>query len=120
MQSVPQRHSAFVATEGVNFQKSAINIYDRKCFECGQPGHLKNSCPELIGGGRGRGQEWRGRGRGRVFDGRGGNRGRGMRLGGRANTTSFAEDASQTMRVEMSIDHWEKWRQFKGRGQAIN
>ena len=114
MQSSTQRRSAFVATEGANFQKSATNTYDRKCFKCGQPGHLQISCPELIGGGRGRGQEWRGKGRGRAFDGRGGGRGRGMRLGGRANITSVMEESSQLMRVEMSVDDWEKWRQFKG------
>jgi len=114
MQSSTQRRSAIVATEGANFQKSATNTYDRKCFKCGQPGHLQISCPELIGGGRGRGQEWRGKGRGRAFDGRGGGRGRGMRLGGRANTTSVMEESSQLMRVEMSVDDWEKWRQFKG------
>lgn len=37
-----------------------------------------------------------------------------MRYGGRANTTSVVEEASDTMRVEMSLDDWEKWRQFKG------
>jgi len=35
MQSSTQRRSAFVATEGANFQKSTTNTYDRKCFKCG-------------------------------------------------------------------------------------
>ncbi|CAN6195794.1 unnamed protein product [Urochloa humidicola] len=114
MQGVTQRRSAFVATEGANFQKPGAAVYDRKCFEYGQPGHLRISCPELIGGGRGRGQEWRGRGRGRFVDGRSGSRGRGMRPGGKANTTSVSEEPSPTVRVDMSADDWEKWRQFKG------
>lgn len=67
----------------------------KKSFECGQQGHLRISYPELIGGGQGRGQEWCGRGRGRVVDGRGGRQGRGMRSGGRANTTSVAEEVSE-------------------------
>ena len=112
-QGVAQRRSAFLATEGVDFQRSGGGTYERKCFECGQPGHLRLSCPVLFGGGRGRGQEWRGRGRGRAFDGRGGSRGRGMRPAGKANTSTIIEEASQTMKVEMSVDDWEKWSKFK-------
>lgn len=113
-QGVAQRRSAFLATEGANFQRSGASIYEKKCFECGQPGHLRVSCPELVGAGRGRGQEWRGRGRGRVFVGRGGNRGRGVRPTGRANISSVIEEAPQTMKVEMSVDDWERWSKFKG------
>ena len=53
------------------------NINDRICYECGQSGHLKATCPQLLRGGRGIGQEWRGRGRGRFTTARGGGRGRG-------------------------------------------
>ncbi|KAM0864030.1 hypothetical protein ACQ4PT_044189 [Festuca glaucescens] len=113
-QGASHRRAAFLASEGVGYQRSGAITSERKCFECGQPGHLKNACPELFGGGRGRGQGWGGRGRGRLPYGRGGARGQGLRLGGRANTCVAAEEASHTMKVEMTADEWERWRQFKG------
>src|SRR6266540_2057130 len=83
-----------------------------KCHECGQPGHLKGFCPELLGGGPGRGHSWRGRGFGR-FDGRGGTCGRGAKLTGRANALTVGEEARQTVSVEMNADEWKKWCQFR-------
>jgi hypothetical protein len=112
-QGISQRRSALLAAGGGNLQRLGLNVDDRKCFECGQPGHMKMACPELIGGGRGRGQDWRGRGRGRMLEGRGFNRVRGMLSAGRANTSAAIEEVSQVFKVEMSVDEWEKWRQFK-------
>lgn len=100
-QSVSQRRSAFFVAGNDNYRRAGL---ERKCFECGDPGHLKAACPQLIGGGRGRGHEWRGRGRTRSFDARGGGRGRGAHLPGRANTCTV---------VELSADELERWRQFK-------
>ncbi|XP_037437225.1 uncharacterized protein LOC119320042 isoform X2 [Triticum dicoccoides] len=111
-QGIMHRRSALYATEGGNYQKPVSNIVERKCFECGEPGHLRSSCPELMGAGRGRGQDWRGRGRGRGFEGRGG-RGRGTRPTGRANTSLISENTTQTMSVHMTAEDWEKWCQFK-------
>ncbi|KAM3368389.1 hypothetical protein ACQJBY_016747 [Aegilops geniculata] len=99
-QGVSQKCSAFLATE----QRVEISPHEKKCFECGQPGHLKVACPQLTGGGRGRGQDWRGRGRGRFSNARGGGRGRGVYPSGRANTCTV---------VEMTADELEKWHQFK-------
>uniref|UniRef100_A0ACD6ADD2 Uncharacterized protein n=1 Tax=Avena sativa TaxID=4498 RepID=A0ACD6ADD2_AVESA len=110
---ISQRRSALLAAGGGNLQRLGLNVDDKRCFECGQPGHMKMACPELIGG-RGRGHDWRGRGRGRLFEGRGFNRGRGMRSVGRANTSAAIEEVSQVFKVEMSADEWEKWCQFKG------
>lgn len=112
-QGVSQRRSALLAAESGNYPKPGKNTYERKCFECGHPGHLRVACPELIGGGRGRGMDWRGRGRGRGFDGRGGGRGRGMRPVGRAHTSAVVEEVSKTVSIEMTADELEKWRQFK-------
>uniref|UniRef100_A0ACD5XWJ6 Uncharacterized protein n=1 Tax=Avena sativa TaxID=4498 RepID=A0ACD5XWJ6_AVESA len=109
---ISQRCSALLAAEGGTFQRPGTNHFDKTCFECGQPGHLRVDCPQLIGGGRGRGQYWRGRGRGRMFLDRGGSRGRSMWHVGRANT-SVVEEASQIVSVEMTVDDLEKWRQFK-------
>lgn len=106
------RRSALFATGNPNYQKPGIPAYDRNCFECGQPGHLKASCPQLIGGGRGRGQVWRGRGRGRLPQGHGG-RGQGTRPAGRANVSATVEDVSKMVQVEMTADELEKWQQFK-------
>ena len=36
-----------------------------------------------------------------------------MRPAGKANTSTIIEEASQTMKVEMSVDDWEKWSKFK-------
>ena len=69
-QGVAHRRSALFAAESNAYQRSGINTSERKCFECGQPGHMKASCPELNGGGWVRGQNWRGRGRGRMLGGR--------------------------------------------------
>uniref|UniRef100_A0ACD5WUH8 Uncharacterized protein n=1 Tax=Avena sativa TaxID=4498 RepID=A0ACD5WUH8_AVESA len=113
-QSASQRRAAFVATESGNYQKPGLNPLDKKCFECGHPGHFRASCPELFGGGRGRGQDWRGRGRGRILDGRGGGRARGMRPPWRANATSVAEESSRALTVEITTDELERWKQFKG------
>ena len=54
-----QRYS--VVAKGPISQKSAAGTYDRKCFECGQPGHLRFSCPELVGGGWSRRRWWSGK-----------------------------------------------------------
>lgn len=113
-QSASQRRAAFLAAESGNYQNLGTNPHDKKCFECGQPGHLRAMCPQLFAGGRGRGQDWRGRGRGHILDGRGVGRARGMRPPWRANTTSVAEESSQTLRVEITADELEKWKQFKG------
>ncbi|XP_047048980.1 uncharacterized protein LOC124653976 [Lolium rigidum] len=95
-QGMALRHSALFATRNPSFQKARVPAYDRNCFECGQPGHLKASCRELFGGGRGRGQVWRGRGRGRLPQGHGGGgRGQGTRPAGRANVSATIEDASK-------------------------
>ncbi|KAK1604216.1 hypothetical protein QYE76_027889 [Lolium multiflorum] len=110
---ISHRRSALFVTEGTNYQQPRMNTFERKCFECGEPGHLKAACPELVGGGRGRGHDWRGRGRGRTFDGRGGGRGRGTRPVGRANVSSTIGEASHVVNVEMTADDWEKWSQFK-------
>ncbi|KAM0913671.1 hypothetical protein ACQ4PT_012019 [Festuca glaucescens] len=61
-QGISERRSALYAAEGANYQRIGTNTHDKKCFECGSPRHLKFACPELVGGGRGRGQDWRGRG----------------------------------------------------------
>lgn len=105
-QSMVQKRSAFLAAGSENYQRTATSFQERKCFECGNPGHLKAACPLLIGAGagRGRGQDWRGRGRGRSFDARGGGRGRGVHPPGRANTCTI---------VELTADELERWRQFK-------
>jgi transposase InsO family protein len=113
VQDITHRRSALYAAEGAGYQRPTTNNFERRCFECGQPGHLKIACPELVGAGRGRGQDWRGRGRARGFDGRGG-RGRGMRTAGRANISATTEEPSQFMKIEMTSDDWEKWCQFKG------
>lgn len=110
-QGVTQRRSAFLAAGGGRYQRTGAGNGERKCFECGSPGHLVAGCPKLMGGGRGRGQDWRGRARGRLFDACGG-RGRGMLFPGRANT-SVAEEVSQKLSVEITPDELEKWRQFK-------
>ena len=52
-QGMSQKHSAFLTTE----QRVEIIPHERKCFECVQPRHLKAACPQLTGGGRGRGQD---------------------------------------------------------------
>ena len=72
IQGVTQRRAALFVAEGRNYQRPTMNLFQKKCFQCGEPGHLRIACPELTGGGRGRGQDWRGRGRGRGFNGRGG------------------------------------------------
>lgn len=36
-----------------------------------------------------------------------------MRPAGRANISSAIEEAPPTMKVEMSVDDWEKWSKFK-------
>ena len=113
MQGIMHRRSALYAVVGGNYQRLGSNTTEKKCFECGQPGHLKFSCPELMGGGRGRGQDWRGRGRGRGLEGRG-YRGRGTRPAAKANTSGITENTTQTMSVEMTAEDWEKWCQFKG------
>uniref|UniRef100_A0ACD6ARQ2 Uncharacterized protein n=1 Tax=Avena sativa TaxID=4498 RepID=A0ACD6ARQ2_AVESA len=77
--SVSHGRSALFAGEITRSQEHVMNVEGRTCFECGQPGHLKASCPELFGSGnrgRGRGQDGYVRGRGRGFYGRGSNRGR--------------------------------------------
>ncbi|SPT18889.1 unnamed protein product [Triticum aestivum] len=112
-QGIMHRRSALYAADGGNYQRSGSNIAEKKCFECGQPGHFRFSCPELMGGGRGRGQEWRGRGRGRGLEGRG-DSGRGTRPAGKANTSMITENTTQTISVEISADDWDKWCQFKG------
>lgn len=113
-QGVSHRRAAFLASEGVGYQRLGVTTSERKCFECGHPGHLRNACPELFGGGRGRGHDWRGRGRGRLPDGRGGARCRGLQLGGRANTSVATKETSHTMKVDMTANEWERWLQFKG------
>uniref|UniRef100_A0A8R7TRJ0 CCHC-type domain-containing protein n=1 Tax=Triticum urartu TaxID=4572 RepID=A0A8R7TRJ0_TRIUA len=110
-QGVTQRRSAFSAAGGGRYQRTGAGNGERKCFECGSPEHLGAGCPKLMGGGRGRGQDWRGRARGRLFDACGG-RGRGMLFPGRANT-STAEEVSQKLSIEITPDELEKWRQFK-------
>jgi hypothetical protein len=116
---ISQRRSALLAVGGGNYQKLGTTTYDRTCFECGQPGHLKANCPELIGGGRGRGQVWRGRGRGRPLQGySGGGRGQGTRQAGRANASTTVDDVSQNIRVEMTAAELEEWQQFKGMKQG--
>jgi hypothetical protein len=57
-QTASQTRAAFLATESSNYQKVGLNRHDKNCFECGKPGHLRASCPELFGGGHGRGQDW--------------------------------------------------------------
>uniref|UniRef100_A0ACD5W740 Uncharacterized protein n=1 Tax=Avena sativa TaxID=4498 RepID=A0ACD5W740_AVESA len=52
---VAQIRSALLATGGGNLQRLELNLDDKKCFECGEPGHMKMACPQLTGGGRGRG-----------------------------------------------------------------
>jgi transposase InsO family protein len=111
-QGMAQRRSALVAMDG-NYQRTGMNVLERKCFECGQPGHLKAFCPELLNVGRGRGQDWRGRGRGRSFDGRGGTRARGARSASKANASNFVEEVNRTVNVEMNTDEWKKWCQIK-------
>jgi hypothetical protein len=59
---ISQRRSALFVTEGTNYQQPIMNTFQKKYFECGAPGHLKVACPELVGGGHGRGHDWRGRG----------------------------------------------------------
>jgi hypothetical protein len=108
-----QRRSALVAMDGGNYQRTGTSILERKCFKCGQPGHLKAFCPELLSAGCGRGQDWRGRGRGRSFDGRGGTRGRGAKSTSKANASTFVEEENRTVSVEMNTDEWKKWCQFK-------
>lgn len=112
-QGVSQRRSALLAVESGNYPRPGANTHEKKCFECGQPGHFKAACPQLIGGGRGRGLDWHGRGRGRGLDGRGGGRGRGMRSIGRAHTSAVAEEPSRTVSIEMTADELEKWHQLK-------
>jgi hypothetical protein len=86
VQGVMHRRSALFAAGGSNyFHKHGNTLTERNCFECGQPGHMRASCPELIGGRRGRGQEWRGRRRGRVVDGFTARRGGGRYSRGRAH-----------------------------------
>ncbi|XP_071681833.1 uncharacterized protein [Lolium perenne] len=116
-QGVSHRSAAFLASEGVGYQKpgAITSASERKCYEYGQPVHMQNACPELFGGGRGRGHDWRGRGRGRLpYGRRGGARAQGLRLGGRVNTCAAVEEASHTMKVDMTVDEWERWSQFKG------
>ncbi len=61
---VTQRRSALAAMNYGNYQRTGPSVLERKCHECGKPGHLRASCPELLkchellGGGRGRGQSW--------------------------------------------------------------
>ena len=113
-QGMAQRRSALFATETSKYQKPGIPIHDRNCFECGLPGHLSASCPELIGGRRGRGQVWRGRGRAHLPQGYGGGgRGQGTRQDGRANV-SAVDDVSQIIKVEMTATELEEWHEFKG------
>lgn len=47
--SITQGRSALIATESGGYQRTGMNASDKKCFECGQPGHLKAACPQLIG-----------------------------------------------------------------------
>lgn len=113
IQGIAQRRSALYAADGGNYERPATDFSEKRCFECGQPGHFRMACPLLTGGGRGRGLDWRGRGRGRGFDGRG--RGRGIRPTGRANISAASGEASQSsVKVELSAEDWEKWCQFKG------
>ena len=92
---------------------------DRRCFECGQSGHLRASCPELMRVGHGHGQDWRGRGRGRFGDGRFGGHGRGMRMAGRVNMSVAGGESSQMVKVEMTREELAKWRQFKGASEEV-
>lgn len=110
---IAQTRSALYAANGGNYQRPAPNFSENKCFECGQPGHFRMACPELTGGRRGRGHDWRGRGRGRGFDGRG--RGRGIHPTGRANiSATSAESPQSSVKFELTAEDWEKWCQFKG------
>uniref|UniRef100_A0A8R7R3P9 CCHC-type domain-containing protein n=1 Tax=Triticum urartu TaxID=4572 RepID=A0A8R7R3P9_TRIUA len=114
LEGVVHRRSALLTAESGNYPITGTNTYSRACFECGLTGHLRAACPQLMGGGRGRGLDWRARGRGRGFDGCGGGRGRGMRPAGRANTSVVVEEAPRTVSIEMTTDELEKWHQFKG------
>uniref|UniRef100_A0ACD5UG08 Uncharacterized protein n=1 Tax=Avena sativa TaxID=4498 RepID=A0ACD5UG08_AVESA len=57
IQGTAQRRSALYVVEGGNYPRPTTDLTEKKCFECGQPGHFRFACPELIGGGRGRGQD---------------------------------------------------------------
>jgi hypothetical protein len=84
--SVSHARSALFAGEITRSHGHVMNVGERTCFQCGQPGHLKASCTELFGrGGRGRGQNSYGRGRGRGFYGRDSNREGGTQTIGRDN-----------------------------------
>jgi hypothetical protein len=109
VQGVVQKRSALFATETEGYYQQGMVQNDRKCFECGQPGHLRASCPELMGVGRGHGPGWRGQGHGRFRDGRFGGRGRGMRMAGKVNMSVVGRESSQTVKVEMTSEELEKW-----------
>jgi hypothetical protein len=111
---ITQGRSALMVADNTNFQRLRANINDRTCYECGQSGHLKAACPQLLRGGRGISQEWRGRGRGRFPTTRGSGRGRGMQPPGRAHATTVGEEAPKIVNIEMTADELQKWRQFKG------
>lgn len=112
VQPIHGRSVMFAAGAG-NQQRAVVPIGERTCFECGLAGHMRSTCPLLIGTARGRGQEWPGRGRGRGSFFRGGGRGRGGRFGGRANISMVSEDTAHIVNIQMSTDELEEWRKFR-------
>jgi hypothetical protein len=52
--SITQGSSALLAA--YNNSKGVTSQGDKNCFECGNLGHIRINCPELIGGGRRHGQ----------------------------------------------------------------